>query len=97
MKLYRAAPSPRPSPKGRGSQRAVGEVPIKCPCEGLRRWFFREVFVRMGTLNLREGIRRPAGPRAPGRTKKVFVNRQQRFQLPFDGSLSPCGMVRVRG
>ena len=37
------------------SERAVGDMPINCPCEGLRCWFFREILVRMGILNLLRG------------------------------------------
>ena len=36
-------------------QRAVGEVPIKCPCWGARRLFFREKVVRMGTMKSQKG------------------------------------------
>jgi hypothetical protein len=50
-----AAPSPRLSPGGRGSKRAVGDMPKKCPCKDQRSWFFREIFGGMGTLNLQRG------------------------------------------
>jgi hypothetical protein len=77
------------STRGRGSQRAVSDMPIKCPCEGPRRWFFREILARMGILNLRRGhVDDPPAHARPGKTRKVLVKRQQRFQLPFDGSLS---------
>ena len=30
-------------PEGEGAKRAVGDMPKKCPCEDLRRWFFRDI------------------------------------------------------
>src|SRR5436190_16352308 len=36
-------------------QRAVGDMPKKCPCVGSRRWFLREFSVRMGTLKKSKG------------------------------------------
>ena len=44
-----------PATGGRGSQRAVSDMPINCPCEGCRYCFFREFLVRMGMLNLHRG------------------------------------------
>ncbi len=35
--------------------RAVGDVPINCPCETCRRWFFRRFHSQMGTMKTSRG------------------------------------------
>ena len=69
----------------KGSQRHAHKVPMRGPSALV----FPRVFGAHGHTEIApRACRRPAGPRAPGKTRKVLVNRQQRFQLPFDGSLS---------
>ena len=57
------------APGGRGSKRAVGDMPKKCPCEGQRRWFFRDILPRHGHTEIAK--RAPSRPALRGAIEKA--------------------------
>ncbi len=80
------------APGGRGSKRAVGDMPKKCPCEGQRRWFFRDIFPRMGTLKSQKG--HPHARHSGGRSRRPLVHVSRNGAVAL-GYTVPAGHRRV--